>query len=380
MGPVRTNWEGAYLDGRTPVRRRAAVRLLRRGLEITLEDGQVLRWPYAELRQTQGAHPGEEVRLERGGPLPESLLVGAPGFLASLRRIGREEAHGFRGPAPRGRRLLWAGLSVLGSVGAAGALYLWAIPLAADRLALHVPVAWEERLGRSVADQLAPPARQCREPQGLAAVEEIVQALARPGAGDGYTIRVRVADNPSVNALAAPGGHIVIFRGLLERSRTPEELAGVLAHEIQHVVRRDVTRAILRHASGGLLLAALTGDPTGLMGFGLEAAHALVALQYSRQAELEADEEGLRLLVAAGLDPAGMLAFFEQLLQEERRGPQLPPYLSTHPGTLDRLVRLRALARQAPPPTVRLLPGRDWTTLRRMCQAAPAGSAPPAGP
>jgi Zn-dependent protease with chaperone function len=368
MQPVRTEWRGSYLDGKTPVRRPASIRILRRGLDITLEDGTVLQWPYTDIRQTQGFYAGEEVRLERGGDLSETLLVAEPGFLVSLQRIGQEAAGHFHDPRRRGRRAALALLSAVGAVAGGLAIYFWLIPFATDTVAARVPVAWEERLGRSVAAELAPPGRHCRDPQVARAIEEIMGRLGRALPSTPYTFRVAVVNDRRVNALAAPGGYILVFRGLLERTRTPEELAGVLAHEIQHVIRRDVTRALLRHASTELLLRAMMGDPTGVMAYGLEAANTLVALKYSRETEAEADAGGLRLLLAAGIDPAGMLAFFEQPLTPEQRQTRLSQYTATHPDTQERLARLRALVSEAQtvPPTP-LLPKADWPALRASC-------------
>ena len=109
----------------------------------------------------------------------------------------------------------------------------------------------------------------------------------------------------------------MLFRGLIEQAGNPEEVAGVLAHEIQHVAQRHATRALVRQASTGLLLAAMTGDASGVFVYGVEAARTLGTLRYSRQAEEEADLEGLRLLVAAGIEPAGMVTFFESLRRKE---------------------------------------------------------------
>lgn len=374
MRPVTVEWTGAYLDGRTPVRRRAAIRLLRHGLEATLEDGTRLVWPYRELSQTQGFYPGEEVRLERGG---QALLVAEPGFLSSLHRVGREAADHFHHPRRRSRRLALTALAAAGAVMAAAGVYFWLIPAAAGVAAGRVPVAWEERLGQSVAEQLAPQQRRCADPEVVRALEAIQGRLTRPLANSPYRVRVAVVDDPRVNALAAPGGHILLFRGLLERAGSPEEVAGVLAHEIQHVLHRDGTRLLLQHLSVGLLLAALTGDSTGVMAYGLEAARALASLQYSRQAERRADEEGLRLLLAAGIDPAGMLGFFQRALAEERGAPRLPEYLSSHPDSVERLVRLRSLARETPAtPPAPILPGVEWQTLRQRCAKPPAGQIP----
>ena len=156
-----------------------------------------------------------------------------------------------------------------------------------------------------------------------------------------------MVDAPDVNALAAPGGYIVVFRGLLERARTPDELAGVLAHEIEHVLHRHTTRAVIQHASTGLLLAALTGDMTGPLAYGLESARVLGQLQYSRRAEEEADRDGMKLLLAARVDPAGMIGFFDDLAKGEHPRRVLR-YLSTHPSPTDRIAALRALAAGAP--------------------------------
>src|SRR5207302_1800985 len=106
-------------------------------------------------------------------------------------------------------------------------------------------------------------------------------------------------DDGTVNAFAVPGGQVVLLRGLVERTRTPEELAGVLAHELQHVIQRHATRLLLQHASTGLVLVAVSGDITGAMAYGIESARMLGTLRYSRHLESEADVEGLRMLLAA---------------------------------------------------------------------------------
>ncbi len=371
----RPDWEGHYLDGRTAARRRATIRPMRSGLEIATEDGATLWWPYGEIRQTQGFYAGEEVRLERGGELAEVLLVPDAGFLTALRQQGAPElTRRFHDPARRRFRIQLTLLAGLGAIALTAALYLWGIPALAAVLASRVPVAWEERLGKAVADEVAPPGKRCADPARAGAIERILATLTAPVPAAPYTFRVFVVDGATVNAFALPGGYVVVYRGLIERTRTAEELAGVLAHEIQHVLHRHVTRALFQHASTGLLLTALTGDASGVLAYGLEAARTLGTLRYSRQAEEEADADGLRMLQAAGIDPAGMIAFFESLKQEERHVPARLEYLSSHPATERRIERLRALAARPAPPARKLLPDSDWGDIKRICAAAgPSG-------
>lgn len=366
---MRTDWEGFYLDGRTPTRQWARIHVMRGGLQVTTENGATVWWPFAEIRQTQGFYAGEEVRLERGQHLPEALLVADTEFLASLREIAPEAAARFHDPRRRRQRMVLTLLAGVAVVVVTVAVYLWGIPALAAVVAARVPVAWEESLGASIVEQMGKPDGRCADLERQRMIEDIVGRLAAGLPRSAYTFRVLVVNDATVNAFAAPGGFIVVFRGLLERTRTPEELAGVLAHEMQHVVQRHATKALVQHASTGLLLVALTGDVTGVMAYGLESARVLATLQYSRLAEEEADREGMKLLLAAGIDPAGMIAFFDGLEKKRADGPTILKYLSTHPRLEDRIARLQALARQAGAPRVRLLEGYDWSDIARICPA-----------
>lgn len=371
---MRREWAAHYLDGQTAIRHPATVRLMQDGIEVTTASGWMRVWPYRDIRQTQGFYRGEEVRLERGGELAEAVVVSDPGFLHSLREAAPAAA-GFHDPAGRGRRVRLTVLAGVAIVGITAAFYLWGIPLLAALAAPRVPVAWEESLGRAVMDQLAPAKLVCTSPSGQRALDAIVARLAAVAPPSPYTFRARVVNAPDVNALAAPGGNIVVFRGLIERARTPEELAGVLAHEIQHVLHRHTTRAVIQHASTGLLIAALTGDMTGPLAYGLQSARVLGQLQYSRHAEEEADRDGMNLLLAARVDPDGVIGFFEELDRGERPRRALR-YLSTHPSPSDRIAALRALAAGAPGAPIPVLTDQQWRDLKAICVASPAFRAP----
>jgi predicted Zn-dependent protease len=363
-------WRGYYLDGRSAERHAATVQLGAGALEIATDGAAPRRWPLAEVRQTQGAYAGEPVRLERGRATPEVLVIEDVAFLRALRRAtpGRRRFHD--PPAPHRRATLTLA-AALGAVGLAAGVYLWAIPAVAGAATHLVPVAWEVWLGDEIFARLFAPEDRCVDPQHQQTIDAIAGRLTTAGAAGPYQLRVTVIDRPEVNALAFPGGRVVLLRGLLDATDSPAMLAGVLAHEIQHVIRRHSTRAIIQYASTGLLIAAISGDLSGMVTLALEGARVVAALGYTRQAEAEADAEGVRMLLAAGIDPTAMVAFYERVLRplDASESGGLWRYFRTHPSVDDRSAALRAHIRAAagPGPYAALLPDVAWREVKRIC-------------
>ncbi len=169
------------------------------------------------------------------------------------------------------------------------------------------------------------------------AVDAISAIGSRLTTGSVHRYRWFVADRPDINAFAAPGGVVVVYSGLIRAAGSAEELAGVLAHEIAHAELRHTLRGVIKSLGLRALGALIIGDISGSVF--ADAATRLTELRFSRDAEREADAEGLRRLVAARIDPAGMIRFYEKLAAEQRLSP--PPILSTHPATGERLESLR---------------------------------------
>lgn len=357
-------WEGVYFDGRTARRWHVSIRLLDTGLRMATEDETFIWWPYDEIHQAQGSRRGEPVRLERGHPVPESLIVKDADFLQALRQSApRLRAH-LRSPLRPSRVILLTALAALAAVLVVVSLDFWAIPVVADILTPYVPAEWEARVGSAVVEQLVGDNR-CMNPQLNEALQQITARLSAGARPHPYTFRVAVANRPDVNALAAPGGYIIIFRGLLAKTRRPEELAGVLAHEMEHVLQRHTTKALLRQGSLQVLITIATGGAgTGVIG---EASRTVATLRYSREAEMAADREGMRLIQAAGIDPQGMINIYLTLQAEGQRVPGLIAYLSTHPRIEDRITMLQGLAAQARDAPTPLLPGMRWKEITAAC-------------
>jgi predicted Zn-dependent protease len=170
-----------------------------------------------------------------------------------------------------------------------------------------------------------------------------------------------------INAFAAPGGTIIVMRGLLEQTKNPEELAGVLAHEMQHIIQRHTTQLLIQQASIGVLVTAMTGTTNQATSYGLETARAFGLMRYSRGIEEEADIGGMQMLLEAGIDPEGMVTFFGTLKEKGPKLPSMLKYLSTHPCADDRIEKLKSLAARNRRDWVPLLKGYDWSDIKNIC-------------
>lgn len=152
----------------------------------------------------------------------------------------------------------------------------------------------------------------------------------------------------TVNAFALPGGHIYVTRGLIERTRTGQELAGVLAHEIGHVVKRHGVEKLQRQLRTGSLVNVmygiiLGGEPELLKQNALRMAGLLWTADHSRSDEEEADQLAVEYLIRAGIDPEGMVSLLEHLAAEEQADStsRTQAWFSSHPLTGSRLAETR---------------------------------------
>jgi predicted Zn-dependent protease len=175
------------------------------------------------------------------------------------------------------------------------------------------------------------------------------------------TITVFAVRDPAINAFALPGGYIGINSGLVVAAQSESELAGVLAHEIGHVMQRHIARGIAQQSQGtglmvatliGALLAALAGQGDLAMGvatFG-QAATIDRQLGFSRSAEQEADRAGFQMMRQAGFDPRGMLDMFRRLMNASRLNEGTGGgYASTHPLSIQRLSDIENRLAELPP-------------------------------
>ncbi len=360
-----TEHRGNFNDGERAVSHPVVVRLRMRELWIEDLAGKLLViWPYDKLSAVDELGTAKTVRLSCAESPKARLVVEGDGFLKDL----AEEAPQFDRRRRARRRLLRRGLWAVAGLAAAVAIFAVVLPRGVPYLAGMIPVSWEETLGDSVLDDLLAffaamededQARICEAAAGREALDRLVAKLGA-ATGSPYEYKVVVVDLDVTNAFALPGGYIVLFDGLLDFVKSPEEVAGVLAHEMGHVIHRHGTQAMLRQLGLSLVFDFMMGGGGSI---GAELGSLVLALSYSREAELQADGTGIEILQNAGLRPVGLAAFFKRL--QTRAGEITGPFqvLSTHPSFAARLDRLKDVEDAG---EASMSPA-DWAALRAIC-------------
>lgn len=213
------------------------------------------------------------------------------------------------------------------------------------KVAQQVPVEWEKKLGETMFQQLS--AGQLVEDDEIQKdFDKISNRLIKGIGSKRYEFKFHIIKDDSLNAFALPGGTMAIHTGLLLKANSAEEVAGVMAHELAHVTERHGVSNLIEAAGLYLLVTALFGDATGLLAVVANNAPALLQMKFSRDHEREADIRGFEFLLAAKINPKGMVTFFEKMHihQEEKGANKIPDFLSTHPATKERIHNLEQLA------------------------------------
>jgi predicted Zn-dependent protease len=193
----------------------------------------------------------------------------------------------------------------------------------------------------------------------------------------------QVVNSDVVNAFALPGGFIYVNRGVLERASNMSELAGVLGHETEHVVRRHSVKQMeqAQGANVGVgILCALTGVcQSGVAQAAINVGGAAVFAKFSRTDEIQADEGGFNNVMRAGISPRGMLTFFQKLLAEEQQaggGGNTAAWFADHPGTTDRIADIQRMLNQVPASQLNSLQVNDAGFASMKARLARLGPAP----
>lgn len=348
---------GTFFDGISARPRPVTLRLTFR-LDIVGED--VARdWSLLDLRAADAAAPLMRVNHSQG---PESVEFADEAFAQALMArcpdLNRTE-----GGSGVTRLVLWsiaAGLSVLLTA-------VYGVPAASGLLAPLVPQAIEAQLGRSVDGQIVtllddPPL--CNEAAGRAVLDRLTARLSE-GMALPVAPQVSVRRHKIANALALPGGRVILLSDIIAKARNGDELAGILAHEFGHVAARDPMRSVITAGGTSFLLSLVLGDLTGSTVL-VTVGQAAISAGYSRDAERAADAYAVAAVKRAGGDGAALAAILERITDADDEKPDGISFLRSHPFTAERAARIRSLAGEKPTGSG-ILSEAEWKSLQGLC-------------
>jgi beta-barrel assembly-enhancing protease len=265
----------------------------------------------------------------------------------------------------RGRRRRRTVLAIALASTVAAVLALWfgfdaLVAVAVNR----IPVGWEQEIGEAARRQFLENQSIVEGGPAVEAVNEITRRLVESIPHTPYQFQVTVVRNNVVNAFALPGGYVIVYTGLMKTATGPDEVAGVLSHELNHVLLRHALKRVVKNVGFVAIVTIVAGGQEAVMRLLRRLIIELTTLRFSREQEMEADLSGLRLLQQAKVSPAGLIVFFERLSSREQPAVEL---LSTHPMSTARAERLKSeAAALGPPPIVPFT--FDWGAVQQSLQ------------
>jgi Zn-dependent protease with chaperone function len=358
--------KAVFFDGETATSHQVEVTGNGEGLTITGSTiGPARHWRYSELRTTEPPRSGEPLRLRHQHSPGERLVVSDS---TTFDHVNARAPHLRSGSQPR--QMVRLGISIAAGITAVvGAGYML-ITIAPAAVAKIMPEPWRERLGAQTERVFLGEYARCRSTAGTAALEAMARRLYDNPIDEAPRFSVAVYRMPVVNAFTLPGGRVAISAKLIEAASGAEEVAGVLAHELGHVVNRHPEVALVRVTGLQLLMSLATGSDGGTVLSNLAGITTL--LHYSRAAEEAADAYALQLMENSKIDPMGLKRFFERISGRKGAGSQgssgfarLLDIFSTHPGTRERIAKIRPLAEG---PAQKVLAEGQWRALKAICQ------------
>ena len=338
-----------HYDGKSAVKRKVEVQII--GPQFYLLETERRNGPFAFADVEYVTQQGEADvyglkdrdgwRLMLAGPVPSDLTA----LLPAQRRYG-----GWVDRLGLGKAAIAFTLTSAAAVAVVLLSPQWLAPL--------IPSSVDDRLGDALVGDFG--GRFCHTPAGDAALKKLVASLD----DNPDDLRVEVAKIDMLNAIALPGGNVILFDGLIKQARTPDEVAGVLAHEIGHVREKHVMQALLRQMGLAVVLGGIDGNSGALV-------NNVLAMSYSRYSEAEADAHSMKVLGNANISPVGTASFFDRLSQLDgsagvKQDAAITGYLSSHPLSASRKAAFEksiVKGKNYKP----ALTSAEWTELKTMC-------------
>ena len=245
------------------------------------------------------------------------------------------------------RRELWMRSRLIVYFVAAGVLILWLGMIVTSAMVrsivARVPKSWEQEIGEAALKELRQEMTFVEDTNRTAQLRQLAQPLLSRLPSNGYNYEFYIVEDDDPNAFALPGGHIIVLTGLLKLADRPEQVLGVIAHEVAHVTQRHAIRSQISSAGPVLIFQTFFGRRGGVMGVLVGGSALVVSQGFSQEYEIEADDVGWQYLVDSRVDPRGMAEMFHKLAAydaDHENQIDLPQALSSHPAMRKRIARL----------------------------------------
>jgi Zn-dependent protease with chaperone function len=351
-----TEHSGTFLDGRSNRKRSVTLRFAK-GIDIAEQDTVIESWPFDQVRRVDG--PPAMLRVSCATALPLARLeMSDPATQGMLAAYCRSLDAG-TSPRQTWRIVAWS----LAAVCSILLLTLFGIPLAADRLTPILPLSIEQRMGAAVDKQVRFlfSDKTCDRADGQAAFTKMVEKLREAG-NISMPLEAQVLSSKVPNAFALPGGKVYLLAGLLRKAESPDEVAGVLAHELGHVQHRDSLRRLIQTGGTSFLIGLLFGDVTGGSAV-VVAGRSLFDASYSRDQERAADAFAIDVMHKLGRSPKPLGTLLVRVTGKEAENSIA--LLASHPMSEDRLALMsKDLGVNTGP---EILSAAEWRALKGIC-------------
>jgi len=336
-----------YFDGKSSDARQVSLELDAQGMLRVRGDGIEFSCPVAAVRVSERIGSSRRhLTFPDGSQCETGDNDGVDRMFAAQEPAAARLLHRWES----GPRYALAAVAI--TIAAAAAAIFWGIPALAKQVAFALPASTEKLLGSDALAALdrfiftpsrLPPERQEALHKLHAAM--LAELAAGRGGGSGYRLELRAGGRAGANAFALPAGIIIMTDELVALSKDDQELEAVLAHEIGHLRQRHILRHVLQDSVTVLLIAVTLGDLTSLTTLAATAPTALLQAKFSRDFEREADDYALGHLARRGISPEVFAAILQRMEDKrpggENAGKDAPDFLSSHPGTRERIARAR---------------------------------------
>ncbi|RKH39045.1 M48 family metallopeptidase [Corallococcus sicarius] len=341
-----SSFQGGLFSDEVPGKRAGAtMRLGVNGIDAETQDGQSFSLPYAQCRLEMGGASGRMVFCH-SPHRTLTLFCEDPAFLPALGEAGRgqlaEQVSQLTQEVRRARKqsMLRGVLGLLVVVLIGYGVYRGFAGVTANSIEA-LPIAIDEKVGKLAMESMDLEGPKVTDPVLVQAVDEIMSRL-KPHAGTaGMNFEVTIVDAPLVNAYCLPGGQIVLFTGLLKAAKSPEQVAGVLGHEMAHATLRHGLKRIANSLGVIAAVNLLLGDTSGLVAVAVELAQHGLLTRHDREQETASDVEAVRMMAAAGLAPTALADFFVIMEKDGGDVPGAIAWLSSHPQLVERQKEIR---------------------------------------